>query len=359
VHVPSASSGALVACAPFLAGCDGVTEHARPLDAGPPADAAPRADAAPAAGCDSGLPGVACLAEVSEASDYANLAVDDANVYWLTSGPDGLQTLLLQVPRDGGAVVTLARGASEVLPPLNGMASLATDGSFVYSAGPGTDAGAAILRVPAGGGAVTTLASASRPLCLAVDATHIYWNELSTGMASVAMDGGALSTYDPPTFLRRAVMGSVVVDTSGIYWLGMGIERVAQADTAASTVVAQSALTFGDGVNCHGLAFVGPRLIAVYAPGDATDGLRSWPVAGGGAPVLVETGESPHAVVASAAGVYFIGGGTAPAVFAAAPDEGPATVLATPTTSIIHDLVIASDGTLYWTTDTQLQGMKA
>jgi hypothetical protein len=63
-------------------------------------------------------------------------------------------------------------------------------------------------------------------------------------------------------------------------------------------------------------------------------------------------------VVANARAVYWVGFGAALTINETPLDGGPPVTLATPPTNSLGDLVLGSDGTLYWTTDTQLQAMK-
>ena len=105
-------------------------------------------------------------------TDYQNLAVDGANLYW-TNVIDGT---LRKVPKNGGTPVVLANTV-----PAQGPDSIATDGESVYwfTTGPNV-----LMKTPVGGGASVTVVSgttvagaqpgAVTPI-VAVDATSVYW----------------------------------------------------------------------------------------------------------------------------------------------------------------------------------------
>ena len=104
-------------------------------------------------------------------TDYQNLAVDGANLYWGNASDKTLR----KVSKSGGTPTVLATS------PGVGPNSIATDGVYVYwfSQGPN-----ALMKTPVGGGASITLVSgapvaaaqpgAENPI-VAVDATSVYW----------------------------------------------------------------------------------------------------------------------------------------------------------------------------------------
>jgi hypothetical protein len=143
------------------------------------------------------------------------LALDGANVYWLT------RDAVMNLPRQGGAPVVLASG-------LDGPEHLAADDASVYwtalSGGVGT-----VTKAPLGGGTPTTLATGQYDVDgIAVDATSVYWTngglcsedggECSGTVMKAALSGAGLTTLasGQDTPLR------IAVDATSVYWTNRG-----------------------------------------------------------------------------------------------------------------------------------------
>ena len=76
------------------------------------------------------------------------------------------------MPRDGGAIETLARSPS-------GASALASDGGHIYWANRNDGR---VMRMAKGGGAVEPIASGqASPDHLAIDGDHVYWAVGGTG----------------------------------------------------------------------------------------------------------------------------------------------------------------------------------
>jgi len=104
----------------------------------------------------------------SEPSRSLGIALDAVNVYFVEGAlpPAGVDGTVLQAPKAGGSVVTLAA------PQNSSPQFVAVDTASVYV----TDAYGRVITVPIGGGSVTTLASnMPTPTAIAVDATDAYW----------------------------------------------------------------------------------------------------------------------------------------------------------------------------------------
>jgi hypothetical protein len=324
-----------------------VDANAQPLRDGPshPADAAvdarPRTDAA--AGCDSGVASIACLLVVDAEHSPASIAVDDNNVYWSEGGQTTDMAEIVRVPRTGGQPVTLAHGATS---------SLVSDGSYVYFTDFLDLPQRHVLRVPVDGGAVVTLAPADSPQCLTVDDQDVYWTDRG-GVLKVAKAGGATVTVAPPS---QQIQHSIVVDQATVYWAANGVFRVSKDGGAVGTLVDGASGTVGG--PCRGLALSAGGLFAsYYARVDAGgSALVRVPLAAdaGGLTTLVSSGD-PTMLVASSTDLFWTGFGPMLDIHETPADGGPSTTLATPDVQSIHDIVCASDGTLYWTTDTQVQ----
>ena len=76
-----------------------------------------------------------------------------------------------------------------------------------------------------------------------------------------------------------------------------------------------------------------------------------------GAPNVLASGTGAYAIVAGPTGLFALALGTNLEVEQVALDGGAITTLATPVASSAPDHALASDGTLYWTTDLQVQSI--
>jgi hypothetical protein len=120
------------------------------------------------------------LADGSGGNAGHGVAVDAQNVYWANEN-DGT---IVQVPRQGGSVITLA--TSQLQP-----VAVAVDAGNVYWV---TISGGTVAKVPIGGGPITTIAMGeSTPCDIAVDATSVYW--VSSG--DLMPGAGALKKATP------------------------------------------------------------------------------------------------------------------------------------------------------------------
>jgi hypothetical protein len=140
------------------------------------------------------------------------IALDDANVYWLGQG-------LMSAPKLGGAAIELTSGGPPMLPT----ADLAVGAANVYftSGPPGGTSG--VTTVPSQGGTVRVVyadasGSFTPPGPIAVDATRAYWADGSDAVFSVPLSGGAATTL--ATEQNNVV--AIAVDETAVYWLVNG-----------------------------------------------------------------------------------------------------------------------------------------
>lgn len=102
------------------------------------------------------------------------IAVDSSNVYWAAvEDTPPLDGVILQIPIDGGAIVTLSSG--EWNP-----AGIAVDSANVYwtdfAYGGHEAQGGLVKKAPIGGGSVTTLATGQCfPATIAVNSASVFW----------------------------------------------------------------------------------------------------------------------------------------------------------------------------------------
>jgi hypothetical protein len=218
----------------------------------------------------------------------AGLAVDTASAYWVDD-----QGTLFAAPLipggDAGAPVTLATGAAA--------SSIAADGQFVYVE---SGLGAGVARVPIDGGAAVTLASPDAgfaPAGIAIDTANVYWPAPAGGAILAVPKGGG-----PTITLVSNPEGG-----AGAYVSASGYQNVA----SDGTVVVWN--------RYPGSAAPSGGVLAVVLVAD-----------GGGPPsLLYDAGAAtPFSVATDGVSVYFLTGGSAPALMRAPFDGGDAVILA-------------------------------
>jgi hypothetical protein len=333
----------------LLFGCGRTDGAADTPDGGAPQDTARASDAGSqhdaATGCDSGELSVQCVSAADSTHLNGPVAVDDQNVYWAAIGQGPEDSFIMRKSRAGGLAVTLGEG----YPGL----SLVSDGEFVYWNDSYCGPAWCIKRVPVAGGSVTTLAAASAPTCLAVDDSSVYWTDNDSGIIKIAKTGGATVTLAPAT--GGDGQFDIAVDATTVYWGGAGISSVSKEGGAVTTLQAVSVETPTD--NCRSMALVGDTLF-IIGGGMTFDGLESLRIADPDNPVHLTSSGGPTRVVATSTELFWQGYGTAIEINETPVAGGPTTTLATPPAQSIEDMAVASDGTLYWTTDLQVQSLK-
>jgi hypothetical protein len=293
----------------------------------------------------SGSPGVQCLASVE--GDFVTgvpIAVDDTNVYWAELGQVDTQDFVMKTPRRGGASVTLA-----IAP--GWPRSLVTDGVNVYwnelPGGPG-----GIFSVPVGGGSVTTLVSSISPLCIAIDDTRVYWSDYDYTIGLVPKGGGTTSSL--------AVNGdmsayAVAVDATHVYWSADGVYRADKDGQNQVTLFAGT--TESDFEGCEAFALTGDTLFFAYYAGDGSTLLSSVNVSGQTSAKILAMNLDQPSIAAGSGRLFWFGLATGIDVEEMLVGGGATRTLAAPVTNEVGGLAVGSNGTLYWTTELEVQSL--
>jgi hypothetical protein len=136
------------------------------------------------------------------------VAAAATGVYWTDDEHGTVMTTLVS----GGPAISLASGRFAP-------GAIAVGPTAVYWAEGGELSNGAIMMLPLEGGSLATLVPGIRPRSLAVDATSIYWTDLTAGTVAKAPLAGGVATLlasdqkDP---------GSIAVDSTSVYWTDFG-----------------------------------------------------------------------------------------------------------------------------------------
>jgi hypothetical protein len=340
---------------------DRATEDAgRHMDAAPRIDAttprdATKEDAALTAdahgvdtGCSSGVPGITCVYAAGPVYVNGAIAVDEENIYWTAYGQTPAGSAVMRAPRGGGPPTVLVTGTGQLAPQC-----LATDGVAVYWGQWSYDVdGGSINAVALDGGAVVTLAQAASPVCIAIDDANVYWTDETTwALMRVAKTGGTPVTLAPGGHYEP---GAVTVDSTSVYWVSEAVTKVGKDGGTPVTLVAIETAYTGYGSGCHQLSLIDGGFVVA----DARAGhlVRVGTTGPANAKVLADSGY-PYAVAADSLDVVWLGNEADLQVDRVSLDGGATVILAAPLANRVPDLVRASDGTLYWTTDSQVQAL--
>ena len=154
-------------------------------------------------------------------------AANGSSLFWFVG--DGTTEEIRALPIGGGAPLTLATVAVGVdISPQ----SLVADAESVYFRD------RAIRRLPVAGGDPVALEPSEGPQAetyLALDATHVYWvNKTSGEVGRVAKAGGAAELLATSS---AGVVGGIALDDAEVYWAaGSGVLRVPLSGGADSVV---------------------------------------------------------------------------------------------------------------------------
>jgi hypothetical protein len=252
----------------------------------------------------------------SVAGGPQTLVVDATNVYSLNA-----QNSITSVPKAGGTVVTLASSQNLV-----GTPELALDSANVYWVShAGTAMGGTVLDCAKTGcgGTPTTLASgqAYASGAIAVDATSVYWGlfngttgDLVKASLSGPPDGGPPST----TVATDVFPDWITIDGSTVYMAQDGMVQAVSSSGGSVTTV----LTGADALE---YAVDGSTIYFVQVEGSGKLSILKQPLAGlpdGGAPTQLAAGlTGVTMIVVDATSVYWgtYGGGSASALMRVTP----------------------------------------
>jgi hypothetical protein len=301
-------------------------------------------------GCNSGQAAIQCIAAADSTHLNGFITVDDANIYWGEHGQTSADDFVMRASRTGGGAVTLARGTAN---------ALASDGTDLYwtdwdQAGGNTGT---IRRIPVTGGALTTLATVSSPLCIALDDANVYWSEVWSGaLVELPKAGGTAIT------LAHAMAGlsssSIALDGHNVYWSAPAPVSVSKAGGAVSPVWDNVPAAYEPQSYCRSIAVVGSTLAFSFSLAGASSNVGRLPVTGGTSPDFIDPPGIPSSLGAGTTGVIWLDYGTAIQIDEASVVGGGISTLTAPPDPTIQDIVVASDGTIYWTGDFQVQSLK-
>jgi hypothetical protein len=280
------------------------------------------------------------------------LTVDESNLYWGEEGQTPAQAAVMQMPRSGGKPLMLASS-----PAL----ALVSDGAHVYWGG----VDGSIQSVPVGGGTVGIVAPSSGGFaCIAADDDSIYWTGGSEVLKVPKAGGATLTIAGGGSQGGPSSTTAIAVDATSVYWVSGGsIMAVPASGGPAVTLFSGSGTIGGIGTTCRALAVTPDSIIFPYvASGDAgpvNSGVFSIPLRGASTPTTLSSAQGVWMVVADATDVYWAALSTTITIDQGSLAGGPSMLVAIPQAPVLLDMILAGDGTLYWTTDAQIQAFKS
>lgn len=155
----------------------------------------------------------------SELSISSKIIIDSLSIYWAEDDgtvpyyDDATTGMIRKVSKNGGPVIALASG-------LNHPIAVLLDSSNVYfiERGSWPNSNGALKKISKNGGSTTILASGLNypqgPA--AMNSTHIYWQEPTSIIKKISIDGGTVTTFYNGTPIWS--LGYISLDATEIFW---------------------------------------------------------------------------------------------------------------------------------------------
>jgi sugar lactone lactonase YvrE len=183
---------------------------------------------------------------------YPNgIAQDANNVYWVNAGGT-----VMKVSKNGGAPTTLVSGAYNPI-------YLAVDDTSVYFTSLSTSS---VYKVSKNGGPLTTLAAnqSSAPNGIALYAANVYWvNDYYNGATGAVWKISKLG--GTPTMLAPDGGQEIAVDATSVYWANITVGTIKKVPLAGG-----GAITLVSGQGPQGLAVDATGVYWTNNPGDGS-----------------------------------------------------------------------------------------
>ncbi len=147
------------------------------------------------------------------------IAVDGGNLYWTNSGDGSLAS----APIGGGNTVVLNQTN------MAGAHGLALDANAIYFA---QSTLGTIVRVPRNGGMATMITASKNPWTVAVDASDLFWSNSQAANMGGSIDktplgGGAVTQRA----INQGFPLCIAIDATNVYWIDAGgnsVQKVAK-----------------------------------------------------------------------------------------------------------------------------------
>ena len=277
------------------------------------------------------------------------LVIAGDQVYWTVQGPGAI---LWRAPLVGGAAEPLVYDTA-------GAFGLVVDATYIYYAQ--VSAGR-IMRLPLAGGAPVTLAKVNEPLFLVSDGASLYWTDsevdgkimkldLSDGAVPITLIDGqpkprAIAVRDG--FVYWTNFGGGAVGADGAVAVDGAVLRTLDHLTGPADGGVRTASRLAGGIETPtDLLLLGGY---AYVP-DGTGHIRRVPLEGGDLETVADFSGTPYGLATDGALLYWSVGGNGGGIFATPPDAGGAG----PITRIVggqadpHFVAVTTDN-IYWTT---------
>lgn len=250
-----------------------------------------------------GLDGGSAVTIATLQAQPMSVAVNDSDVFWLTGS---YEWNAKKLSRDGGTPIILATSQPN---GTTGM-GIALDARNLYWVSNYGSADSDIYAVPIDGGArisVWDVGGSRQAAYVAVDATHVYWTEYTSGDAvrRVPLDGGA-----PQRLALGLGAGGIAVDATHVYWAenhrlagsGIFVRRVPKGGGVVQTLYADSGTT---AVESPQPLVIDDTYVYWVFPGASDGAIMKVPKDGGAAVTLAAPTWFPYGLAINKTHVYW------------------------------------------------------